>query len=99
MTKIGGCIDQNIGDGLTGHLFYYDQQILYKRILTEFIDVNSQLFSKCPKSQRHRIFQCHLHKQISVDFSHLLISRLGEDLLYKNQVYIQIHVYPVQYML
>lgn len=42
------------------------------------------------------IFQCHLHKQISVDFSHLLISRLGEDLLYKNQVYIQIHVYPVQ---
>lgn len=39
------------------------------------------------------IFQCHLHKQISVDFSHLLISRLGEDLLYKNQVYIYKYMY------
>lgn len=75
-------------------------QILYKRILTEFINVNFNYLISVWKVRgiEYFIFQCHLHKQISVDFSHLLISRLGEDLLYKNQVYIQMHVYPVQYM-
>lgn len=43
------------------------------------------------------IFQCHLHKQISVDFSQLLISRLGEDLLYKPDIKIRF-IYKYMYI-